>query len=535
MTFSRQGAQGARVAFTPSAYVPGPISLTGSGGISGAGQLANSGPAVAPPDVTTAVPATKMIGVSTFGHFNASNTPGSSVYDTWKAQGFGGYAFTLGGTAPMLTQLMRGSTGVGGSSSYDWMQAMEGMGVPSINGVAYGVQTGPFYGPKRAVARDPTIDTYLWDGQFVPGAMDSSGDAAWAAYCTRMAGHAAGMNFFGGKGLYWDFEVPGWTASGTLAQVEARGYQVGTAVYSNFQAANIMFYFPVPGGTFFDAKVYNSTPSSNSTSFEMQFLYGVLRAGADLGATGRFAYLDHHLGYRFDTGGVTVDTYTTAIKWSTQGMLAEFSTSLPAASRDYWMSKIDYRLYTWGQTDNTTFYKGNELSVAEYNAMLELARQWSMGGSRTEFCNSEAIAGNGTRPDGIQGVAGSRWVGHNPYTFPTGRPAGLIAATSTDASYSTTVPVLSASSSGSGTTRTITGSASHAFGIRYVKAYVYPSGTPVAAVMTFNTHGGTPSTGITSSTQDYTLGLTGVSGATPQAIVTAYSTLGQEHSVVVNL
>jgi hypothetical protein len=65
-----------------------------------------------------------------------------------------------------------------------------------------------------------------------------------------------------------------------------------------------------------------------------------------------------------------------------------------------------------------------------------------------------------------------------------------------------------------------------------VKAYLYPSGTPVYAQMTFNLAGGTPTTNINNAYQDYTLTLTGVASGN-YAIVTGYSIQNQEKSTVV--
>jgi hypothetical protein len=52
--------------------------------------------------------------------------------------------------------------------------------------------------------------------------------------------------------------------------------------------------------------------------------------------------------------------------------------------------------------------------------------------------------------------------------------------------------------------------------------------------MTFNLGGGTATTNINNSYMDYTLTLPGVVAGN-YAIVTAYSTLGQEHSTVIAL
>jgi hypothetical protein len=110
----------------------------------------------------------------------------------------------------------------------------------------------------------------------------------------------------------------------------------------------------------------------------------------------------------------------------------------------------------------------------------------------------------------------------------------LQAAASTTSHDSTAVS-LSASKSGTGSTRTIVGTASHPYGIHYVEAYIAPAGSPVVATMTWNKAGATTlSANLDATTMSYTLTLTGVSSG-QSAVVTAHSTIGQEHSTVVTL
>jgi hypothetical protein len=490
------------------------------------------------PDITAAVPASKMIALDSF----KPATLFVSQIGTWKStMGFAGYGGTLGGVGVQGTQLMLGSTAVGQNSNYDWQQAYEGFGVPTINGQAYGTPVN--LGLKKAFAADPTLENYLVWGL----AADMStlfDDPTWTALNAKWATRAAGAAFLNCKGLYFDTENPTWdptaqappagkTEAQVRTQLELRGYQMGIQIYTNFLDCNILIYHPVPGRTFYDTNIYNPPNGvSNLTLREMCYVYGLMRAGAQLNNTGRFAYLDHHLGYRVDTGG-TGASMQTAIKWSTQGMLAEFSQTLPDASRDHWMSLIDYRLYTWSSCDPTPFYFDSELSVADYNSQLELARQWSMGGRRHEFspAGQPGDAENVTRNPGGQH---SKWFGQSPYTFPTGRQAGMLAATSTTPQDNSSIVVGTIAQSRAFNTVTLTFTAQHPFGIAHVHWTLFAAnGTTIAgqgeSKMVMNLNGGTRTAGIPNQYMDCTAV---VANGTAGLYVTldVYSTVGQRTS-----
>jgi hypothetical protein len=224
-------------------------------------------------------------------------------------------------------------------------------------------------------------------------------------------------------------------------------------------------------------------------------------------------------------------TAATALKWNTQGTLAGLSRDLPAATWNQAAPYFEISCFTWAGTDGLTaqgnsFYDSLQPAGTTFADWTEVYRQASMGGFRANYQfnglpNSASTKGfNVPNPD--------------EYT-PAGRPAGMLSvASNTSTSYSAVAPTLSATKSGSGSTRSLSGTASHPLGIARIKAYIYPSGTPVHAQMTWNLGGGSMTTGIANSYMDWTTTLTGV-GSNQYAIVTAYSVQNQQKSVVVAL
>jgi hypothetical protein len=493
-----------------------------------------------PSDVTVATPATRWITWGGYGHALAS----AANYALWKTWGFAGHLGNPVGGSYFSgfggSDLFIGSDASALSSSYDWQKAYQGLGVASINGGATGL--GVFYAKAHS-------DSSLIAGLNVRVASSTNptsgsiGDIFNATvrsnFCTQATLWAQGIKYLGGDAFGFDLEYGNWgvPAGKTLAQMrtqyEQLGYELGIALWStsafptmdvyiyDWQAAGSWHVFAGSGGT--------ATMTQVATDYDTRtwFIYGLMRGHMDANATGKINFIDAFFYRGVQYGGATL---ATALKWNTQGRLSIVSSQVSSAVWTHIAPYFNVSPFSWPGTDGTSFYNGSQQNQPAWTNDLEQYRQFGMGGMRAEFTlNGQGWPGRNST-EGGSGL----WAGGNDYLTPSGRITAMQGTVSTSASYSTTAPALSASASGSGSTRTISGTASHAYGIRWVKAYIYPSGTPVGAAMTFNLGGGTATTNINNSYMDYTLTLPGVVAGN-YAIVTAYSTLGQEHSTVIAL
>lgn len=557
MTVTRQGAQAARVS-TPALpappYTPGPVAFTGRAGVAGASHAAPltvSGNAPsAPADVTTATPAPNVFGWGSNHQFFPV-----SFYPPWNTDlGFKGhranigYLYTYGGSS-----LFKGSTAAADSPSGVYSQQRSYEGLPSSgNGSATGLGLGK--ARQSGAISKAYLGCYMrHSASPATGLFGDMGDPVLRAdVASKIGDLTAFINFVGMDGIAFDLEVGRWdnptgtTQAQNLINLEQLGYEVGVEICTAMPAAEMIIYnlqfnnsWHEIVNTGLTGGVVTSSGRANSALSRAQFVFGLLRGHTAAGGTGRIRWVDHFW-YR-GTSQVSGVSLVTALKWNTQGTLAGLSRDLPAATWNHIAPLFDIVPFSWAGTDAPThaqwvaagspaspqpdtFYTNSQEPQPTWTNNLEIYRQWGMGGWRCEY-TQDGGAPNGTAQWGL-------WQGQNNYTFPSGRPAGMLAATSTSGSYSTTAPALTAAASGSGATRTIAGVASADRGIRRVKAYTYPGGVPVAAQMTFNPNN-PPTAGIAGSTMDYTLTLT--KGAATHAIVTAYSTQDQEHSTVVNL
>jgi hypothetical protein len=253
-----------------------------------------------------------------------------------------------------------------------------------------------------------------------------------------------------------------------------------------------------------------------------KFFLGMLRAHADANSHGRFVNADSWW-YRGSTAYSGAST-STALKWDTQGPYASFSRNIDANTRNKSFKYLHNTPMSWCGSDTTANRQNNQEGEPTWTNYQELYRKYGAGGFRVEYNydgNFLSIAQFGP------------YAGQNNYTI-SGRPAAWLPTMSTTDNYSNVAPTVAGTASGSGSTRTITGTASHPLGIHYVKAYVYPSGSEAVATMTWNLGGGSATTNIDNAFMDYSVTVTGASTGA-YAIVTAYSIQAQQKSVVVAL
>lgn len=496
------------------------------------GVVAVGGAPAAPASVTTAVPGSTLI---TFGGTGASylDIPNFTAGKT---------SFGFNGHAPYINYLdgygnsnrFKGSTASGDAVGgvYDLQRAFEGL-TATANGNVTG--RGLFEAQQAGAISKTYLTVYMTQNTHPTAGLfgDISLSATRADVATKVGNIASFLSFVGGTGISMDLETGQWSPPAGVslatynALLEQLGLEVGTAIFAAFPACELLLYNLQPEGSWHE---YVNRPDpgglTNADIARVRFTVGLMNAHTNANATGRIRWLDHFW-YRAATqvSGVSL---VTALKWNTQGALASLSSYLPAATWTHVAQLFDVVPFSWAGTDSTAFYTNSQESQPTWTNNQETYRQWTMGGLRAEFTLYS--------PDGLwlRNATLGLYAGNNDYSFPSGRAAGMLSAQSTSGSFSTTAPNVTCGSTGSGGTRILTGTATHAFGIRCVKAYVYPSGTPVMAPMARNLNGGTPTTGIPNSYMDWTTPITGVTPGS-YAIVTAYSTLGQEKSMVVTL
>jgi hypothetical protein len=523
------------------------------------GSCQVGGPVV-PADSNVATPASDVIAYGGVGH----NYQSQANYLTWQTWGFAGYTMHYKTPSTGVTQHFKGSSSqndaIGGA--YDSQRAMEGWGVPSING---GTQTssnnnlGLFNAKKQGNVKYAGLFGAVQPGPDISNVYDQ---ASRAVATNKLAEEVKFLKYAGGTHILFDLEIGNWSkdASHTQQQFEtayeALGYETGMAMWGasggNFPDLKVLHYDWQPQGSWIDTvhahnsnpnlgPPYANTPPDPGTIGRDWFLAGMFRAHKEVNATGGYYFIDAALGYRAQQyNGASLDT---ALKWDTQGIISYMSRFLPAATWNQMAPYFNVTQFSWAGTDGTGFYDSTQPGEPTYTNWLKEYRKYGMGGIRAEY-NHGGYYGTpgdpGPPATGGQGL----WASGNDYVTPAGRLAGLQASVSTDASYSTTIPTISSiAQSRSGSNVTLTFSASHEYGIRAVKYTVYsPDGKAVTATgyfpMTFDLNGGSPTAGIPNSRMNISSSIPAPSGST--VVITAYSTLaippnGQQHSVKLSL
>lgn len=532
----------------------------------GAGGLtvgtSGSAPAL-PSDSAVATPASR---VTVYGGVGLS-TPSTSNFATWKTWGFTGFCGSYEGTKIVTgsstpadngsyPQSFKGTSAINDTipGPYMYQRAYEGFATRYMNAGATS-NTQLNLGVFRARAADPTLDAGITTSL---NPQDVTNGTLTTATSTALGNLAAFIKFMGGNQLLLDLEVADAKyAAGSNAQWEAWGYQIGTAIWATaaFPTLEVLVYNWQGQGSWHILTTSNAPPYNPTASLDnqhrAQFLYGMWRAHQAANATARFRFID---AFFYRGTQLTGATLPTALKWNTQGRLAAISQGISDVSvYAHIMPLLDIDAFHWAGTDADGYYTNSQQGEAGsfasrtpwYGPDLEQYRQFSMGGARAEFCFAGDINKPGT--PGVDSTHGGNglWAGGNNYLTATGRLALMQSAASTSASYSTSVPTITTpvASGRSGSNITLTFSAAHAYGIRGVAYKVYASNgttllTSGAFRMTFNRNGGTPTTGIPTSTMDMSQQIVAATGTF--VVITAYSTLaqpptGQQHSVLVSL
>ncbi len=608
MTYSRLGAQAVRIGNPPAApYVPGPQAFTGVGAaahagpasfsvgsgyipgpqaLTGAGAGAAKSPTMAlstlsgnapaaPADVTAGVPASMLIGYGT-GHA----TQQLANYTTWKGWGFGGYTTKIGGNHFLVgfggTQQYKtagGAIGAGGhiisavgdtSGPYDYQQAYEGYGVPTINGGAYGnfMNIGGF----QAKAQGLTTKMYIAVKLLAQAATSTRApfgdwfdDTLWASVCAAMGNVAAGAAFLGGDGIKFDMEnntnsfdqaaTSGHTNADQLVKIEQRGYEFAKAIYQAFPNCEVLLYdWPMPHSWYDEVLKRNqinggnpaATLKNSLTDNKTQFIYGLLRAMTQFGgAQSKFWHIDSFW-YRGSTQYGSVQTSVPfALKWNTYGGLSNMTQTLPTATLNGAYTRFYMTPFSWAGIDGNNAI-GQQGSPAWENSQ-DVNRLWGMGGLRAEYNFNGTPGSQSTAPDPAHTppITGSIWYPGNDYSTPANRTTRLFAAASTTSQDSTPPTISSVTQSGrSGSNITLTFNVAHGYGIHYVDYAVYSNPTTVVStgvfVMTFDPNGATQGSANLDSAR-MLISQSIVAAAGRFVVITAHSTIGQSHSVVVSV
>jgi hypothetical protein len=188
------------------------------------------------------------------------------------------------------------------------------------------------------------------------------------------------------------------------------------------------------------------------------------------------------------------------------------------------MAHVGISPFSWAGWDN----QGTDTQVGEpaYSNQQASYRLWGRNGKRGEY-NYDGTAGANAQF--------GTYAGHNNYTFPVGRLAGLQAAASTAAHPDTNLPIVSTiTQQRSGTTVSLTFTAQHVYGVRNAHWTQYASnGTTILAqgecIMTYNFNGGARNTNIDNGYEDCFIQIPNATAGL-YCIVDIYSILGQHTS-----
>lgn len=470
------------------------------------------GPPSLPSNTTAGTVVSQWI---TWGNYGlVLNTP--SAFETWKGWGFGGFQGGLSGSGYFSgfggSQTMIGSDASALGSSYDWQKAYQGLFVSGITASS-----------GRGLFQAKVNDSALYAGLIVRIA-DSTAPSTGAIgdifnstvrsnFCTQATLWAQGINYLGGNGLGIDLEYGNWGSisghsdASVLTQYEQFGYEFGTAFWSTSGVGSLdlnIYQWPANGAWSTAATDSGATdPSagavSGGTDNRSAFVYGIMRAGAAAGATGRINFFDAWFYRGTQLAGATIQT---ALKWNSQGRRNIVSREVSQSTWNWASDHFFIEPFSWAGTDGTTGYNANQQGQPDYTDGLEQYRQWGeAGGVRAEF----TLDGNGT-PNGLNDsgtcVTLGLYAGNNNYTFPTGRLTALPGTVSTTP-VSTSSPTFSNVSATGGV---VSCRVSHAWGTKWIKVYSGAGFNPSSpdanflgsAPLTWNINGGSETGGLSS-------------------------------------
>ncbi len=318
------------------------------------------------------------------------------------------------------------------------------------------------------------------------------------------------------------------TLAAAQAQVQARGYQIGQAIFAAYPNCSIVVYeWRVAGGPYDSVNHDSSYPRPQTQ--QDSFMFGIMQAMQEANSSGYFWEWDAE--YYRSTFNLVTNTQR-----GLPGAMALLSSRLPATVRDYMMSKFAIIPTSFAGTDGSA-----DLSpvVPEptYSNELAFLRQYSMDGWRSEYL-LHMVNGN-PGPVTFGSPAQSLYL-DNRTNPPGGHGPGMIAAMSTVTQDTTSIVVGAIGQSRAGSTVTLTFTAAHAtHGIRRAHWTLYAAnGTSIAgqgeSVMNWNPNGGTQATNFNAAFQDCTATVAnGTAGL--YVNVDVYSVIGQRTSRQVHL
>lgn len=391
-----------------------------------------------------------------------------SQLDTWKSRGVGGfvcannYLYAIGG-AQRFT---------GDSSS-------------TLSGAAFDLQRS--IRDSRIVARAAARGIKLWLGVGMSNYATGIGpfgdwfdDATWNNSVLPQAANLAGAaNLLGFAGVAFDEELyPGksgtagtwnWNYAGNThseaavrAQARARGAQLMTALVGADPDIDIVdIHSLLPGGwSELVQQEINGTPNAYQNLVGIDFWDGM----TSVPGYGPIRFMDHTYN---KTSHLYKATWDTAYTYDQNSMSAMFSRRL--SNWAYASSRIGWGPFTWINAGPTSFDAAR--SPADVAAQLAAARKWGTNGAFANY----AYGGINTSFDYTPYVAGMQ-AAAVPGIVDTQPPVGSVGSTTR-----------------SGATVTITGSATDNFAVRDVR-WRTESGAAGVAKMTWTVLSGTYST-----------------------------------------
>lgn len=496
--------------FVSSTPTPGTVpGSSGVGTVTLAGNAFHMGggePAV-PANSTAGIPAATMVGFGNFDWPFEDNGFVATWYDRGWHGGAGGpgHYRNFGGA-----QRFQGST-VTNSSDTSWQFALQGG-----SGV-YAQQRATRAGYKQYLSfylKDASQNAAIQptnNKDKSPMASSTDGwydDSLWVNVLADVGSVADACTFMGIAGFTWDTEINGlaWSAANyelnthSAAQVhakaEARGFQLGTRIWTSNPTLNLLWYSNyLPKG--FNAliqQVGNARPNAYEDETQVDFLSGLLRAiNGVSGATGKIIIIDATF-YRNAYNQISGANNAAALKVNSQGVRAFLSTYMSQAA---WNAALDHfrmsAMTCLGPiNDGSTFYPATEPDDATWAQSLLDFRLGAEGDLRTEY-NFE-----GTPAD------------LSKYSDSTSINGSIAASSTTPISTSSPAITNTAAVSGGGNV-IITCHVAHTYGIYGVA--VYNSSDTFLGVMhmTWNQNGGSVTTNFNSAFQDCTFTTPGVS------------------------
>lgn len=347
--------------------------------------------------------------------------------------------------------------------------------------------------------------------------------------------HTNGVDYFSGDwepyyNKTWAASYSGHTNTAlNRANAYLWGKAVGDAMYAAYPGLKIAVYsFRMPQGWDAAQALVNSG-LSNAFEDEVQidFFCGLMTAMKDAASGGRFIINDA-IWYRDAAKYISGASESAAMKLHTQGPMAYFSryitTTSGQATWDYVCNRIDVTAMSHRGSDSSAFYLATEPDDTEWVTQLALLRQWMMGPWRFEYIWENY---------GYPTLSSELYLTAADYLTSTSVNGAITAANS--AAVDTSSPSITNVSAGavSGGNVTITGRASHFYGIRCVQANVTPGGALKAAQMTFTPNGGSYTTNYNSAYMAWTITLPATSGNTVRITATSVKDTQAVQDVVV--